>query len=38
MDGFVPMSATIGSKGGTGTTVQDTWTHREERTLNVLPG
>jgi predicted permease len=36
MDGFVPLSATIGSKGVAETTVQDTWTHREERTLNVL--
>jgi len=36
MDGFVPLSATIGSKGVAETTVQDTWTHRQERTLNVL--
>src|SRR5258705_12757878 len=37
MDGFVPLSATLGSKaGGAETTVQDTWTHREERTLNVF--
>jgi len=36
MDGFVPLSATIGSKGVAETSVQDTWIHREERTLNVL--
>jgi predicted permease len=36
MDGFVPLSAMIGSKAGAESTVQDTWTRREERTLNVL--
>jgi putative ABC transport system permease protein len=43
MDGFVPLSAAIGSKGSTETSVdaaltavQDTWTHREERSLSVL--
>ena len=36
MDGFVPLSAKIGSKGGAENSVEDTWTHREERTLNVL--
>ena len=36
VDGFVPLSTTIGSKGVAETSVQDTWTHREERTLNVL--
>jgi predicted permease len=36
MDGYVPLSAAIGTKGVAETTVQETWTHREERTLNVL--
>jgi predicted permease len=36
MDGFVPLSAAVGSKGVAETTVEDTWTHREERTLQVL--
>lgn len=36
MDGFVPLSAALGSKGVAETSVQDTWTHRQERTLNVL--
>jgi predicted permease len=43
MDGFVPLSAAIGSKGSTETSVdaaltavQDAWTHREERSLSVL--
>jgi len=36
MDGYVPLNAAIGSKGVAETTVQDTWTHREERTLSVL--
>ena len=43
MDGYVPLSAAIGSKGSTDsnvdaalTAVQDTWTHRQERSLNVL--
>jgi len=36
VDGFVPLSAMIGSKAGDGTTVNDTWTHREERTLRVF--
>ena len=42
MDGFVPLSAAIGSKGSKETSVdaaltavQDTWTHRQERSLNV---
>jgi predicted permease len=36
MDGFVPLSAAVGSKGVAEATVEDTWTHREERTLQVL--
>ena len=36
MDGFVPLSAAVGSKGVAETTVEETWTHREERTLSVL--
>ena len=43
MDGFVPLSAAISSKGSTQTSVdaaltsvQDTWTHRQERSLSVL--
>ena len=36
MDGYVPFSAAIGSKGVAEDSVQDAWTHREERTLTVL--
>ena len=36
MDGYVPLSAAIGSKGVAEATVQETWTHREDRTLSVL--
>ncbi len=36
MDGYVPLSAAIGSKGAEEKTVQDTWTSREERTLSLM--
>ena len=36
MDGFIPLSAAFGSKGVAESSVQETWTHREERSLNVL--
>src|SRR5579859_6007926 len=36
MDAYVPLSAVTGSKGVAEGSVQDTWTHREERTLSVL--
>ena len=36
MDGFVPLSAAFGSKGVAESSVEETWTHREERSLNVL--
>jgi macrolide transport system ATP-binding/permease protein len=38
MDGYVPFSASIASKGfdEAENTVQDSWTHREERTITLL--
>jgi predicted permease len=37
MDGYVPFSATIGSKGPDDSdSVKDSWTHREERSLTLL--
>jgi predicted permease len=37
MDGYVPFSATIGSKGpGEADSVKDSWTHRENRSLTLL--
>ena len=36
MDGYVPFSAEIGSKGVPEGSVQTSWTHREERTLSLL--
>jgi macrolide transport system ATP-binding/permease protein len=36
MDGYVPFSASIGSKGVAEDSVQDSWTHREERSLTLL--
>ena len=36
MDGYVPLSAVIGSKGGTETSVQETWSRRQYRSLSVL--
>jgi predicted permease len=36
MDGYVPFSAEIGSKGVAENSVQESWTHREERSLTLL--
>ncbi len=36
MDGYVPFSAAIGSKGVGENAVQDSWTHRGERTISLL--
>jgi macrolide transport system ATP-binding/permease protein len=36
MDGYVPFSAAIGSKGVAEDSVQDAWTHRQDRTLSLL--
>jgi predicted permease len=36
MDGYVPFSAAIGSKGVAEDSVQDAWTHRQDRTLTLL--
>jgi predicted permease len=36
MDGYIPFSASIGSKGVAEDSVQDSWTHREERSLTLL--
>ena len=36
MDGYIPFSAEIGSKGVGEDSVQDTWTRREERSLSLL--
>ena len=36
MDGYVPLSAEIGSKGLPEDSVAHTWTHREERTLSLV--
>ena len=36
MDGYVPFSAAIGSKGVAEDSVQDAWTHRQDRTLTIL--
>jgi predicted permease len=36
MDGYVPLSAIIGSKGGGETTVHDTWSRRQDRSLSLL--
>jgi predicted permease len=34
MDGYIPLSATAGMGGGT--PVKDLWTHREQRSLNLM--
>ena len=36
MDGYVPLSAVTGSKGGTETSVQEMWSRRQYRTLSIL--
>jgi predicted permease len=36
MDGYLPFSAAIGSKGDKEDSVQDVWTHRQERTLTLV--
>jgi predicted permease len=36
MDGYLPFSAAVGSKGVSEESVQEAWTHREERTLNLV--
>jgi predicted permease len=36
MDGYLPFSATIGSKGAAEDSVEQTWTRRQERTLTLV--